>query len=148
MEVSPSRRFEKTLVFPTCKHSRTLPIDHPVNSSHPKSGKPTRIKHSRTLIHRQPMNFLFYRVFTQENSTSFLRKSSSPFSLHELRPLTPLKATDRFTSLTVIGMKKIMCNNQIMTGHKKWYRIMTEHGRWYRIITECVRWYQITTGNI
>jgi hypothetical protein len=58
----------------------------------------------------QPANFLFYRVFTKENATSFLRKSSSPFSLQELRPLTPLKATDRFTSLTVIGMTKIMCN--------------------------------------
>jgi hypothetical protein len=58
----------------------------------------------------QPANFLFYRVFTKENATSFLRKSSSPFLLQELRPLTPLKATDRFTSLTVIGMMKIMCN--------------------------------------
>jgi hypothetical protein len=57
------------------------------------------------------MNFLFYRVFTRENATCFLRKSSSPFSLQELRPLTPLKAIDRFTSLTVIGMMKIMCNN-------------------------------------
>jgi hypothetical protein len=56
------------------------------------------------------VNFLFYRVFTRENATSFLRKSSSPFSLQELRPLTPLKETDRFTSLTVIGMTKIMCN--------------------------------------
>jgi hypothetical protein len=56
------------------------------------------------------MNFIFNRVFTKENATSFLRKSSSPFSLQELRPLTPLKATYRFTSLTVIGMMKIMCN--------------------------------------
>jgi hypothetical protein len=48
------------------------------------------------------VNFLFYRVFTRENATSFLKKSSSPFSLQELRPLTPLKATYRFTSLTVI----------------------------------------------
>jgi hypothetical protein len=72
--------------------------------------QPVRIRHSRTLIHRQPANFLFYKVFTQENATSFLRKSSSPFSLQELRPLTPLKATYRFTSLTVIGMMKIMCN--------------------------------------
>jgi hypothetical protein len=60
----------------------------------------------------QPANFLFYRVFTKENATSFLRKSSSPFFLQELRPLTPLKATDRFTSLTVIGMMKIMCNRE------------------------------------
>jgi hypothetical protein len=48
--------------------------------------------------------------FTRENATSFLRKSSSPFSLQELRPLILLKATDRFTSLMVIGMTKIMCN--------------------------------------
>jgi hypothetical protein len=59
----------------------------------------------------QPANFLFYRVFTKENATSFLRKSSSPFLLQELRPLTLSKATDRFTSLMVIGMTKIMCNN-------------------------------------
>jgi hypothetical protein len=58
------------------------------------------------------VNFLFYRVFTKENATSFLRKISSAFLLQELRPLTPLKATDRFTSLTVIGMKKIICNNK------------------------------------
>jgi hypothetical protein len=72
--------------------------------------QPVRIRHSHTLIHRQPANFLFYRVFTRENATSFLRKSSSLFSLQELRPLTPLKETYRFTSLTVIGMMKIMCN--------------------------------------
>jgi hypothetical protein len=48
--------------------------------------------------------------FIKENATSFLRKSSSPLFLQELRPLTPLKTTDRFTSLTVIGMMKIMCN--------------------------------------
>jgi hypothetical protein len=56
------------------------------------------------------VNFLFYKVFRKENATSFLRKSSSPFSLQELRSLTPLKATNRFTSLTIIGMMKIICN--------------------------------------
>jgi hypothetical protein len=73
--------------------------------------QPTRIRHSRTLIYSNLRTSFFIRVFTKENATSFLRKSSSPFSLQELRPLTPLKATDRFTSLTVIGMTKIMCNN-------------------------------------
>jgi hypothetical protein len=29
--------------------------------------------------------------------------------------VTPLKAIDRFTSLTIIGMTKIMCNNQWLT---------------------------------
>ena len=72
---------------------------------------PGRIRHSRTLAIMQPTNFLFYRVFTKENETSFLRKSYSPFFLQELKPLTPLKATYRFTSLTVIEMTKIMCNN-------------------------------------
>jgi hypothetical protein len=75
--------------------------------------QPTRIGYSRTLIHRQPANFLFNKVFTQENATSFLRKSSSHFSLQELRPLTPLKEKDRFTSLMVIGMMKMMCNNTL-----------------------------------
>jgi hypothetical protein len=86
MEVSPSRSIEKMLIFPTYEHSHTLPIE-------------------------QPANIFFNRVFTKENATSFLRKSSSPFFLQELRPLTPLKETDRFTSLMLIGMKKIMCNN-------------------------------------
>jgi hypothetical protein len=27
--------------------------------------------------------------------------------------VTPLKATDRFTSLTIIGMTKIMCNKDV-----------------------------------
>jgi hypothetical protein len=49
-------------------------------------------------------------VFTKENANFFLRKRSSLFFLQELRPLTPLKATNRFKSLTVIGMMAIMCN--------------------------------------
>jgi hypothetical protein len=58
------------------------------------------------------VKIIFNRVFIKENATSFLKKSSSPFFLQELRPLTPLKTTNRFTTLTVIGMMKIMCNNQ------------------------------------
>jgi hypothetical protein len=54
----------------------------------------------------------FYRVLTKENATYFLRKTSSPFTLQDLRPLTPLKETYRFTSLTVIGMTKTMCNRE------------------------------------
>jgi hypothetical protein len=60
----------------------------------------------------QHAKILFNRVFTKGNATSFLRKSSPPFFLQELRPLTPLKATYRFTSLMVIGMMKIMCNTR------------------------------------
>jgi hypothetical protein len=58
------------------------------------------------------MEILQNRVFTEENTTSSLRESSSPFFLQEFRPLTPLKATYRFTSLMVIGMTKIMCNRE------------------------------------
>jgi hypothetical protein len=110
MEVSPSRRFEKTLIFPMCKHSRTLLIVKPVNCSHPSydaTYENQAFSHPNT---QATYELPFYKVFTQENKTSFLRKSSSPFSLQELRPLTPLKATYRFTSLMVIGMMKIMCN--------------------------------------
>jgi hypothetical protein len=42
----------------------------------------------------------------------FSGKVLLPSLLQELRPLTPLKETDRFTSLTVIGMMKIMCNRE------------------------------------
>jgi hypothetical protein len=74
--------------------------------------KPARIRHSHTLAIMQPTNFIFYRVFIKENAISSLRKSYSPFFLQELKPLTPLKETDRFTSLMVIGMTKIMCNRE------------------------------------
>jgi hypothetical protein len=56
------------------------------------------------------MTIFLNGVFTKENTTSSLRKSSSPFFLQEFRPLTPLKETWRFTSLTVIRVTKIMCN--------------------------------------
>jgi hypothetical protein len=61
------------------------------------------IRHFHTLAMVQPAEILQNRVFTEENTTSSLKESSSPFFLQEFRPLTPLKATDRFTSLTIIG---------------------------------------------
>jgi hypothetical protein len=64
----------------------------------------------RTPIAGQGVTILLIRVFTKENMISSLKKSSSPFFPQEFRPLIPLKTTDRFTSLTVIGMMKIMCN--------------------------------------
>jgi hypothetical protein len=60
----------------------------------------------------QPMEILQNKVFTEENTTSSLRKISSPFFLQEFKLLNPLKETYRFTSLTVIGMMKIMCNRE------------------------------------
>jgi hypothetical protein len=57
------------------------------------------------------VEILLNRVFTKENTTSSPRENSSPFFLQEFRPLTPLKETYRFTSLMVIRVTKIMCNN-------------------------------------
>jgi hypothetical protein len=54
----------------------------------------------------------FNRVFTKENTISSLRQKSSPFFPQEFRPLIPLKTTNRFTSLTVIRVMKIMCNKE------------------------------------
>jgi hypothetical protein len=68
------------------------------------------IRHFRTLCVEKPREILFNKVFIEENTTSSLRKSYFPFFLQEFRPLTPLKEKNRFTSLTVMGMKKIMCN--------------------------------------
>jgi hypothetical protein len=68
------------------------------------------ISHFLTLAMVQSSKILQNKVFTEENTTSSLKKSSSPFFLQEFKPLTPLKATDRFTSLTIIGMTKIICN--------------------------------------
>jgi hypothetical protein len=75
--------------------------------------QPAEIRHFRTLCIEKPAEILFNRVFTKENTTSSLSKSSSPFFLQEFRPLTPLKATDRFTSLTVIRVMKIMCKVKV-----------------------------------
>jgi hypothetical protein len=71
----------------------------------------------------QPAEILLNRVFTKENTTSSLRESSSPFFLQEFRPLTPLKETYRFTSLTVIGMTKIMCNTHLLLVMSSLYQL-------------------------
>jgi hypothetical protein len=73
--------------------------------------QPEEIRHFLTLCIEKPAEILLKRVFTKENPISFLKQSSSPFFLQEFRPLTPLKETYRFTSLTVIVVMKIMCNN-------------------------------------
>jgi hypothetical protein len=70
------------------------------------------IRHFRTLAMVQPTKILQNRVFTEENTTSSLKESSSPFFLQEFRPLTSLKATYRFTSLTIMRVMKIMCNRE------------------------------------
>jgi hypothetical protein len=59
---------------------------------------------------------LINRVFTKEKITSSLMKSSSPFFIQEFRPLILLKTKDRLTSLTVIGVMKIMCNRHTHRG--------------------------------
>jgi hypothetical protein len=58
------------------------------------------------------VEILLNRVFTKENPISSLRKSSSPFFPQEFRTLTPLKEIDRFTSLMIIVVMKIMCNRE------------------------------------
>jgi hypothetical protein len=58
------------------------------------------------------MEILQNRVFTEENTTSSLKESSSPFFLQEFRPLTSLKETYRFTSLKIMRVMKIMCNRE------------------------------------
>jgi hypothetical protein len=68
-------------------------------------------RYFRTLCIEQLAEILQNRVFTKENTTSSLRESYSPLFLQEFKLLILLKTKDRFTSLTVIGMTKIMCNN-------------------------------------
>jgi len=70
------------------------------------------IRYFHTLHIEKPMEILQNRIFTEENTTYSLRESSSLFFLQEFRPLTFLKATYRFTSLTVIRVMKIMCNRE------------------------------------
>jgi hypothetical protein len=72
--------------------------------------KGVTIRHGITLYIVQPATILLNKVFTKENTISSLRKSYSPFFLQEFKPLILLNTKDRFTSLMVIGMMKIMCN--------------------------------------
>jgi hypothetical protein len=78
-------------------------------------------EHFLTLSIVQSAEILFNRVFTKENITCSLRKIPSPFFLQEFRPLTPLKETDRFTSLMFIRVTKIMCNSEdiLLMCHRK-----------------------------
>jgi hypothetical protein len=55
----------------------------------------------------QPTKILQNRVFIEENTTS-LKESSSPIFLQEFRPLTSMKETYRFKSLTIMRVMKIM----------------------------------------
>jgi hypothetical protein len=80
------------LVFPTYEGHRTLAIE-----------QGAEIRDFHTLHIEQPTKILQNRIFIEENTTSSLRKSFSPLFLQEFRPLTPLKETDRFTSLKFIG---------------------------------------------
>jgi hypothetical protein len=74
--------------------------------------QPAEIRIFHTLCIEKPIEILLNRVFTKENPISSLGQSSSPFFLQEFRPLTPLKETYRFTSLTVIVVMEIMCNRE------------------------------------
>jgi hypothetical protein len=97
------------------RHFLTLAIVQPAETRHFLTlaiVQPAETRLFHTLCIEQPAEILFNRVFTKENTTSSLRESSSPFFLQEFRLLTPLKATDRFTSLMFIRLTKIMCNRE------------------------------------
>jgi hypothetical protein len=98
------------LIFPTSVNRRTLTIVQPATTSQSIFRESWVIRHRRTLCIVHPVAIFLNRVFTKENTISSLRKSSSPFFLQEFGPLILLKTKDRFTSLMVIGMTKIMCN--------------------------------------
>jgi hypothetical protein len=70
--------------------------------------QPMEIRHFHTLCIEKPVEILLNRVFTKENPISSLKKTSSPFLIQEIRPLTPLKETYRFTSLMVIRVMKML----------------------------------------
>jgi hypothetical protein len=90
----------------------TLAIVQPVETPHPRYRARCGNQAFLHPVYRVACKILQNRVFKKENTTSSLRESSSLFFLQESRPLTPLKATNRFTSLTIIGMMKIMCNRE------------------------------------
>jgi hypothetical protein len=74
--------------------------------------KLVEIRNFHTLAMVQPAEILQNRVLIEENTTYSLKESSSPFFLQEFRPLNSLKATYRFTSLTIMRVMKIMCNRE------------------------------------
>jgi hypothetical protein len=101
------------LIFPMYENFPTAPIEISRVRQHRRPGV---VQHVTIWDHCTPKigqgaMILLTRVFTKENMISSLKQSSSPLFLQEFRPMIPLKTTDRFTSLMIIGVMKIMCNN-------------------------------------
>jgi len=112
-------------IFPTYKKI-SAPLEMSKVQQHRRLGVVQHVKilDFRTLNTKQGATILLYRDFTKENIISSLKKKSSPFFLQEFGPLILLKTKDMFTSLTIIGVKKIMCNNHIKSFCSNVYFIM------------------------
>jgi hypothetical protein len=74
--------------------------------------QPTSILYHHTLNTEQGAMILIYMVF-YKGKDNFISLGKLIFILLQgLRQLILLKTKDRFTSLMVIGVTKIMCNNK------------------------------------
>jgi hypothetical protein len=95
-----------------------MKIDAPIELSRVgRRRKPGLVQHAMIRDRRTPRTgqgakILLNRVFTKEKTNFSLKQSSSPFFPREFRPLILLKTKDRFTSLMVIRVMKIMCNRE------------------------------------
>jgi hypothetical protein len=74
--------------------------------------KPTTILNFFTLNNEQGATIPFYKVLTKENIIFIFLEKCVFILLQGFRPVILLKTKDRCTSLTVIGVMKIMCNGR------------------------------------
>jgi hypothetical protein len=72
--------------------------------------QPVMILYRHTLNTKKGATIPFYKVFTKEKIIFIFLGKCVFILLQGFRPLILLKTKDRFTSLTFIGVTKIMCN--------------------------------------
>jgi hypothetical protein len=77
--------------------------------------QPTMILDCRTINNEQSVTILVYKVSTKEKIIFVSLGNFIFILLQGSRQLILLKTRDRFTSLMVIGMTKIMCNTWDIT---------------------------------
>jgi hypothetical protein len=106
-----SRRIEKILFFLHTENHRTLNIEKSVTRSQASVVNHVTILDHCTLNTEQSVTIPLYKVFTKEKIIFISLEKFIFILLQGLMKLILLKTKDRFTSLMVIGVMKITCNN-------------------------------------
>jgi hypothetical protein len=110
-----SRRIKKILFFLRTKNHCTPNIEQSAMTSQASVVQPAMILDHRTINTEQSATILVYKVSTKEKIIFVSLGNFIFILLQGLRQLILLKTKDRFTSLMVIGVTKIMCNTWDIT---------------------------------